>query len=46
MNVAPCRTPNSGECIRCGECMEVCPVKALSFGTGLKKKERIKEETV
>ena len=46
MNVAPCRTPNSGECIRCGECMEACPVKALSFGTGLRKKERIKEETV
>lgn len=36
MGVDPVRDPNSAECIRCGECMDACPAKALSF-TALSK---------
>lgn len=32
MNVNPCRNPNSSECIRCRECINVCPKHALSMG--------------
>ena len=32
MNVDPHRTPNSSECIRCRECINVCPKHALSMG--------------
>ena len=37
MNVDPCKNPNSAECIRCTECVQACPGKALSFGMGAKK---------
>ena len=32
MNVEPRRNPNSSECIRCRECVNVCPKHALSMG--------------
>ena len=32
MNVDPRVNPNSNECIRCRECVNVCPVHALSMG--------------
>lgn len=32
MQVDPVKTPNHPECIRCGACKEVCPVKAMNFG--------------
>ena len=44
MGVDPRTAPNSAECIRCGECQKVCPVHALSFGTG--KKTSSKEQIV
>ena len=31
---------NDRECIRCGECIDVCPEEAISFSKGLMKKER------
>lgn len=30
MGVAPCRDPNSKECIRCGDCLDVCPSEAIT----------------
>ena len=32
MNVNPIKSPNSIECIRCGECIKACPKGALKFG--------------
>lgn len=32
MGVDPSRTPNSAECIRCGDCVRACPAKALHLG--------------
>ena len=37
MNVDPHRTPNSCECIRCMDCINVCPKHALSLGIREKK---------
>ena len=34
MGVNPVLNPNSTECIRCSECVHVCPKQALSFGVG------------
>lgn len=34
MDVDPVKTPASAECIRCGECVSVCPVKAIRIGVG------------
>ena len=31
MQVNPARTPNSAECIRCGDCVHACPKNALKF---------------
>ncbi|MBO4267180.1 MAG: 4Fe-4S binding protein [Lachnospiraceae bacterium] len=39
MNVSPCKEPNSAECIRCGECVDACPKKALSFGMAKNNKK-------
>lgn len=38
MIVDPVKSPNSVECIRCGECAEVCPTKAISIGYKFEKK--------
>ena len=32
MCVDPSRTPNSAECIRCGDCVRACPTQALHLG--------------
>ena len=32
MGVDPSETPNSAECIRCGDCVNACPAAALSLG--------------
>ena len=45
MGVNPVLNPNSAECIRCTECVHVCPKHALSFGLG-PKKEEAKDEPV
>lgn len=39
MNVDPHKTPNSNECIRCRECINACPMHALSMGIGSPKTE-------
>lgn len=47
MKVDPSRDPNSPECIRCGECIDSCPQKALSFNcTGRVKKKQGQEKQV
>jgi polyferredoxin len=28
----PSKTPNSAECVRCGDCVKACPTGALTFG--------------
>ena len=41
MDCDPTRDPNAMECIRCGECVAVCPVNALQkpkIGAGLPDK--------
>lgn len=42
MNVDPSKTPNSMECIRCGECLDKCPTGALHMGFG---KSKVKAES-
>lgn len=47
MNIDPCKNPNSTECIRCRECIRVCPTGALSDKFCKKtenEKEMIKSE--
>lgn len=34
MCVDPAKTPDSAECIRCGDCVSACPYGALSLGFG------------
>ncbi len=49
MNVEPQRTPNSPECIRCGECLAACPHRAISFscaGRELKRRNKTEGENV
>ncbi|MBW6411179.1 4Fe-4S binding protein [Clostridium weizhouense] len=29
MHIEVCKNPNSAECIRCGECIKICPKKAI-----------------
>ncbi len=44
MNVNPCKNPDSTECIRCRECISVCPTGALqdNFSVIVKKKDEKK----
>lgn len=37
MEVDPVKTPNSVECIRCGQCVQACPKKAIQIGLKTKK---------
>jgi len=37
LNIDVPKTPNSAECIRCGECIKVCPTKAINRETYFKK---------
>ena len=46
MQVNPAINPNSLECIRCGECVSICPNNALKFemlNKTIGKKVTIKE---
>ncbi len=36
-DIDPARTPNSAECVRCGDCVKACPTGALKFGMVYKK---------
>ena len=38
MGVNPAENPNALECIRCGECINVCPHSALEYTTAFSKK--------
>ena len=40
MCVDPSRNPDSAECIRCGQCVTVCPEGALSLGFGRGRDEQ------
>ena len=40
MNVDPSISPDSCECIRCGECVNACPHKALRMGVKTSKAEK------
>ena len=36
LDVEPYKTPNSAECIRCGDCVKACPHNALRLGFGVR----------
>jgi ferredoxin len=40
MGVDPSLNPTSAECIRCGDCVAVCPEDALSLGLPSARKQR------
>ena len=40
MNVDPAKDANHLECIRCGKCIQSCPVDAISAKFGLRPKEK------
>ena len=40
MDVEITKTPDHGECIRCGKCINVCPVDAVSFQYGFGRSEK------
>ena len=50
MNIKVTETPNSAECVRCGDCKAVCPTGAIdlgfSMGSGKNQAEEVKEENV
>ena len=46
MDVDPHETPDSCECIRCRECINVCPKQALSMGIHEKKVSDNKGQSV
>lgn len=37
LNIDVYKTPNSAECIRCGECIKVCPTKSINKETYFRK---------
>ena len=37
----PMKNPNSAECIRCGECVKICPKNALSWTAAGKAKKPV-----
>lgn len=45
MDVDVTKNPQHSECIRCGDCIKACPVKALSynFGLDLKKEGKLND---
>ncbi|MDR1639878.1 MAG: 4Fe-4S binding protein [Clostridiales bacterium] len=43
MGVNPSLAPNSPECIRCGDCIEACPCKALKAGWEFGAREAAEE---
>ena len=43
MCVDPSKSPNSPECIRCGDCVKACPKKALKLG--FRHKQSIKSQS-
>ncbi|WP_416198264.1 MAG: 4Fe-4S binding domain-containing protein [Sporanaerobacter sp.] len=45
MNIKPYETPNSPECIRCGDCISSCPNNAIKSGLLVEKHKRIKATT-
>lgn len=40
MCLDPVKELNHGECVRCGDCVNVCPTSALSMGFGEGKQEK------
>ena len=44
MGVDPSEDPNDMECIRCGECIKECPVKALNYEFGLGEGKKTETE--
>ena len=46
MDADPRQRTNSPECIRCGDCLDACPVKALSFGIAGRKRKEYGEERI
>ncbi|MEG1858403.1 MAG: 4Fe-4S binding protein, partial [Pseudoflavonifractor sp.] len=43
MDVEVCKTPNSAECIRCGDCIAACPHRAISKSVSWKDKKAEKK---
>ena len=37
------KTPNSVECIRCGDCINACPTNAITSNFGIKDRKSVRE---